>query len=127
MWSRFGTCALELLEFAVDHGMYPYRFFRDFSQFMQPLRGLPEFDRIVAKAERRAAEFDAMAKQKILGQNKMAEDDPLVVLIERIVRALASQSDLGDPDRGRLSSQSVCESAPSMKVCSPTRTNPYFV
>jgi serine/threonine protein kinase len=49
--------ALELLEFAVDHGMYPYRFYRDFCPFMQPLRGLAEFDRIVAKAERRAAEF----------------------------------------------------------------------
>ena len=51
--------ALELLERAVDHGMYPYRFYRDFCPFMQPLRGLPEFDRIVAKAERRAAAFDA--------------------------------------------------------------------
>ena len=50
--------ALELLEFAVDHGMYPYRFYRDFCPFMQPLRGLPEFDRIVGKAERRAAEFN---------------------------------------------------------------------
>jgi hypothetical protein len=51
--------ALELLEYAVDCGMYPYRFYRDFCPFMQPLRGLPEFDRIIAKAERRVAEFKA--------------------------------------------------------------------
>jgi serine/threonine protein kinase len=53
------TKALALMEFAVDHGMYPYRFYKDYCPFMQPLRGMPEFDRIVAKAERRAAEFDA--------------------------------------------------------------------
>jgi hypothetical protein len=53
------TRALELLEWAVDHGMYPYRFYAEFCPFMAPLRGLPEFDRIVAKAARRAAEFSA--------------------------------------------------------------------
>jgi tetratricopeptide (TPR) repeat protein len=53
------TRALELLERAIDRGMYPYRFYKDFCPFMQPLRGLPEFDRIVAKAARRVAEFDA--------------------------------------------------------------------
>jgi hypothetical protein len=51
--------ALELLEFAVDHGMYPYRFYAKFCPFMEPLRGMPEFDRIVAKAARRVAEFSA--------------------------------------------------------------------
>jgi hypothetical protein len=51
--------ALELLEFAIDHGMYPYLFYRDFCPFMKPLRGLPEFRRIVAKAQRRANEFEA--------------------------------------------------------------------
>jgi hypothetical protein len=51
--------ALELLEFAVDHGMYPYRFYAEFCPFMEPLRGMPEFDRIVAKAARRVAEFSA--------------------------------------------------------------------
>jgi eukaryotic-like serine/threonine-protein kinase len=49
--------ALELLEWAVDHGMYPYRFYAEFCPFMAPLRGMPEFDRIVAKAARRVAEF----------------------------------------------------------------------
>jgi hypothetical protein len=39
--------------------MYPYLFYRDFCPFMEPLRGLPEFRRIVAKAQRRANEFDA--------------------------------------------------------------------
>jgi TolB-like protein/thioredoxin-like negative regulator of GroEL len=51
--------ALELLEFAVDHGMYPYLFYRDFCPFMQPLRGMAAFDRIVAKAEKRVREFEA--------------------------------------------------------------------
>jgi hypothetical protein len=51
--------ALELLEFAVDHGMYPYQFYAKFCPFMAPLRGMPEFDRIVAKAARRVAEFSA--------------------------------------------------------------------
>ena len=53
------TRALELLEWAVDHGMYPYRFYAEFCPFMEPLRGMPEFDRIVAKAARRVAEFSA--------------------------------------------------------------------
>ena len=51
--------ALELLERAVDHGMYPYRFYGEYCPFMAPLRGNPEFDRIVAKAARRVQEFDA--------------------------------------------------------------------
>jgi serine/threonine protein kinase/Flp pilus assembly protein TadD len=53
------TRALELLDWAVDHGMYPYRFYAEFCPFMAPLRGMPEFDRIVAKAARRVAEFSA--------------------------------------------------------------------
>jgi len=51
--------ALELLEWAVDHGFYPVRFFAEWCPFVAPLRGMPEFDRIVAKAARRVAEFDA--------------------------------------------------------------------
>ena len=51
--------ALELLEWAVDHGFYPYRFFAEWCPFVAPLRGMPEFDRIVAKAARRVAEFSA--------------------------------------------------------------------
>jgi hypothetical protein len=51
--------ALELLEWAVDHGFYPYRFFAEWCRFMEPLRGMAEFDRIVAKAARRVAEFSA--------------------------------------------------------------------
>ena len=53
------TRALELLDWAVDHGMYPYRFYAEFCPFLAPLRGMPEFDRIVAKAARRVAEFSA--------------------------------------------------------------------
>jgi hypothetical protein len=51
--------ALELLEWAVDHGFYPAPFFAKWCPFMAPLRGMPEFDRIVAKAARRVAEFNA--------------------------------------------------------------------
>jgi eukaryotic-like serine/threonine-protein kinase len=51
--------ALRLLEHAVDHGMYPYRFYAEYCPFMEPLKGCPDFDRIVAKAARRVAEFSA--------------------------------------------------------------------
>ena len=51
------TRALALLEHAVDHGMYPYRFYAEYCPFMAPLRGMPEFERIVAKAARRVAAF----------------------------------------------------------------------
>ena len=51
--------ALELFEWAVDHGFYPYRFFVEWCPFMAPLRGNSEFDRIVAKAAQRVAEFNA--------------------------------------------------------------------
>ncbi len=53
------TGALALLEWAVDHGMYPARFYAEFCPFMEPLRGMQEFDRIVAKAARRVADFSA--------------------------------------------------------------------
>ena len=53
------TRALELFEWAVDHGFYPYRFFAEFCPFVAPLRGMPEFDRIVAKASKRVTEFSA--------------------------------------------------------------------
>jgi len=49
--------ALELLAWAVDHGFYPYRFFAEWCPFMEPLRSTPEFDRVVAQAARRVAEF----------------------------------------------------------------------
>jgi hypothetical protein len=51
--------ALTLLEHAVDHGFYPAQFFAEYCPFMASLRGMPEFDRIVAKAARRVAEFSA--------------------------------------------------------------------
>jgi serine/threonine protein kinase/tetratricopeptide (TPR) repeat protein len=51
--------ALELFEWAVDHGFYPYRFFAEWCPFVTPLRGMSEFDRIVSKAARRVAEFNA--------------------------------------------------------------------
>ena len=51
--------ALELLEWAVDHGFYTHEFFAKWCVFLVPLRGMPEFDRIIAKAARRVAEFNA--------------------------------------------------------------------
>jgi hypothetical protein len=56
--------ALTLLEHAVDHGMSPHRFYGEFCPFMAPLRGHPEFDRIVAKAARRAAAFEAASASR---------------------------------------------------------------
>jgi predicted Zn-dependent protease len=52
--------ALALLEHAVDRGMYPYKFYAEYCPFMAPLRGTPEFDRIVAKAAQRVAEFSGL-------------------------------------------------------------------
>ncbi len=49
--------ALELLEWAVDHGFYPYRFLAEFCPFMEPLRQMPGFQRVLANAARRVAEF----------------------------------------------------------------------
>ena len=51
--------ALALLERAVDRGFYPSRYVGEWCPFMAPLRRMPEFDRIVAKASRRVAEFSA--------------------------------------------------------------------
>jgi eukaryotic-like serine/threonine-protein kinase len=51
--------ALMLLERAVDHGMYPYKFYAEYCPFTIPLRENPDFARIVDKAARRVAEFSA--------------------------------------------------------------------
>jgi hypothetical protein len=49
--------ALELVEQGVDHNFYPHDFIARHSPFMAPLRGMPEFERILAKAARRVANF----------------------------------------------------------------------
>ena len=51
--------ALELFEQAVDTSFYPHLFFAAYCPFLGPLRGTPEFERILAKAERRVREFSA--------------------------------------------------------------------
>jgi eukaryotic-like serine/threonine-protein kinase len=51
--------ALELLERAVDNGFYPHDFFAVHCPFLAPLRGTPEFERVLAKAAKRVAEFSA--------------------------------------------------------------------
>jgi hypothetical protein len=49
--------ALELVDQGVDHNFYPHDFIARHSPFMAPLRGTPEFERILAKAARRVADF----------------------------------------------------------------------
>jgi len=49
--------ALEVLESAVDEGFYPYPFFNEYCPFMKPLRPLPEFAGILAKAKERTEAF----------------------------------------------------------------------
>jgi eukaryotic-like serine/threonine-protein kinase len=49
--------ALELLARAVDRGFYAHEFIGRLSPFVEPLRRIPEFYRIVAAAERRVGEF----------------------------------------------------------------------
>ena len=51
--------ALSLFEEAVDTSFYPHQFFAVYCPFLGPLRGTPEFERILAKAERRVREFSA--------------------------------------------------------------------
>ena len=51
--------ALALFEQAVDTSFYPHQFFAVYCPFLGPLRGTPEFERILAKAERRVREFSA--------------------------------------------------------------------
>jgi len=50
---------MELFEMAVDKSFYPYEFFAVHCPFLEPLRGTPEFDRVLAKSARRVAEFSA--------------------------------------------------------------------
>jgi serine/threonine protein kinase/tetratricopeptide (TPR) repeat protein len=51
--------ALALFERAVDGGFFPHEFYAIHCPFLQPLRGTPEFERVLAKAARRVAEFSA--------------------------------------------------------------------
>jgi hypothetical protein len=39
--------------------MYPYKFYAEYCPFTVPMRGSAEFDRIIAKAARRAMAFDS--------------------------------------------------------------------
>jgi hypothetical protein len=49
--------ALRLLEDAVERGFYPHDYIATHCPFMTPLRGIAEFDRIVARAAERVATF----------------------------------------------------------------------
>ena len=49
--------ALSLLEEAVKQGFHPYYFIAEYCPFMAPLRGLPRFEALAARAQRLTAEF----------------------------------------------------------------------
>jgi eukaryotic-like serine/threonine-protein kinase len=49
--------ALRLLEQAVERGFYPYDYIAAHCPFLAPLRGIGDFNRIVARAGERVAEF----------------------------------------------------------------------
>jgi tetratricopeptide (TPR) repeat protein len=49
--------ALAVLEEAVDKGFYAYEFMTQYCPFLAPLRGMPEFERIMAKARGRWEAF----------------------------------------------------------------------
>ena len=51
--------ALRLLEQAVERGFYPHDYIAVHCPFLAPLRGIAEFDRIVARAAERVAAFSA--------------------------------------------------------------------
>jgi tetratricopeptide (TPR) repeat protein len=50
---------MELFEMAVDRSFCAYDFFAVHCPFLEPLRGTAEFERVLAKAARRVAEFSA--------------------------------------------------------------------
>ena len=49
--------ALDLLDQAVDGGFYPYPFMAEHCVFLEPLRPLPRFGGILAKAKARSEAF----------------------------------------------------------------------
>jgi len=51
--------AITLLDQAITRGNYPLRYFERHGPFFAPLRGTPEFERVLAYAARRKAEFGA--------------------------------------------------------------------
>ncbi|HUG27119.1 MAG TPA: hypothetical protein VMK53_02390 [Gemmatimonadales bacterium] len=51
--------AIALLDQAITRGNYPLLFFERHGPFFAPLRGTPEFARILARAAERKAEFAA--------------------------------------------------------------------
>ena len=53
------TRGMELFEMAVDKSFYPHDFFAVYCPFLARLRGTAEFERVLAKAAHRVAEFSA--------------------------------------------------------------------
>jgi len=55
--------ALVVVEEAVDKGCYPYEFFTKYCRFMAPLKGMPEYERIMEKAKKRWEAFARAVEQ----------------------------------------------------------------
>lgn len=53
------TSGLRLLEQGVERGFYPHPYIAVYCPFLAPLRGMPEFERVAARAAQRVAEFSA--------------------------------------------------------------------
>ena len=54
--------ALDLLEQSVNEGFHPYPFIAEYCPFLEPLRGMPRFAVLAARAQRLTAEFDDGAR-----------------------------------------------------------------
>ncbi len=65
--------ALDVLEQAVDQGFYPYPFMAEHCPFLAPLRPLPRFALILAKAKERAEAFRISEKERVASSTRGGE------------------------------------------------------
>jgi serine/threonine protein kinase/tetratricopeptide (TPR) repeat protein len=65
--------ALDVLDQAVDQGFYPYPFMAEHCPFLAPLRPLPRFARILAKAQERAEAFRKSENERVPSSTPMRE------------------------------------------------------
>jgi len=108
------TRALALLEHAVDHGMYPYKFYAEYCPFTVPLRGSAEFDRIVAKAApaRRGVRFVARGRRNRTGLLTAELEGRLAA------RCLMPSTSASSPSAPRERPSATAPSAPRGGRCS---------
>jgi serine/threonine protein kinase/tetratricopeptide (TPR) repeat protein len=65
--------ALDVLELAVDQGFYPYPFMAEHCPFLAPLRPLPRFAGILAKAKERAEAFRKSENERLPSSARIRE------------------------------------------------------